>query len=63
MVDLDLRVGTEVLMPRRSLWSRETTLDCREHHEAGTIRRRKDYGGQVAPPHPTALHQNPRFAA
>src|ERR1700688_4019023 len=42
MVDLDLRVRTEVLMSRRSLWSPETTLDCGEHHEAGTIRRRKD---------------------
>src|SRR6202043_3137210 len=44
MVDLDLRVRTEVLMSRRSLWSPETTLDCGEHHEAGTIRRRKDDG-------------------
>src|SRR6202795_2426536 len=42
MVGLDLRVRTEVLMYRRSLWSPETTLDCGEHHEAGTIRRRKD---------------------
>ena len=42
MVGLDLRVRTEVLMSRRSLWSPETTLDCGEHHEAGTIRRRKD---------------------
>jgi hypothetical protein len=42
MVDLDLRVRTEVLMPGRLSWSRETTLDCGEHHEAGTIRRRKD---------------------
>jgi len=42
MVDLDLRVGTEALMPGRLLGSRETTLDCGEHHEAGGIRRRKD---------------------
>jgi hypothetical protein len=41
MVDLDLRAGTEVLMPGRLLRSRETTPDREEHHEAGTIRRRK----------------------
>ena len=34
---LDLRVRTEVLMSRRSLWSPETTIDYGEHHEAGTI--------------------------
>src|SRR5438270_10527289 len=42
IVSLDLRVRTEVLMSRWSLWSRETILYCGEHHEAGTVRRRKD---------------------
>src|ERR1700686_3976357 len=46
-VDLDLRDRTEVLMSRRSLWSPETTLDCGEHHEAGTIRGGKE--GRDAP--------------
>jgi len=50
MVDLDLRVRTEVLMPGRLSWSRETTPDCGEHHEADSTAEERACWSRVSRP-------------
>jgi hypothetical protein len=50
MVDLDLRARTEVLMPGRLSWSRETTPDCGEHHEADSTAEERACWSRVSRP-------------